>query len=337
MNARRARATVIYNDKDITRSLREYMSQITFTDHADGESDTVSIDISDPEGKWIDAWMPEKKDSIDVTINVSDWEKDGDSRKLRCGAFSVDQVSASGDSSSSVTLSIGAISGPVQNGFRETARSKTWKKTTLEQIGKRIAQRYGMKLEYDADTIRIKSQEQSETSDSAFLSELCSTYGLLMKAYRKKMVIYDRETYKKRAPVKTINLRYDVQNWSYADTLTRVYTGGELTYTDPSSGKEIKKKIGSGTNILKISDSADSAADAERKLRARVNGENHGKTQLSISMMGDVCIVAGVVIKVTGKGSKVDGSYFVDTVTHSVSASGGYTVDLSCSKIREGL
>lgn len=48
----------------------------------------------------------------------------------------------------------------------------------------------------------IALKEQDDT-DSSFLQKLCSTYGLILKTYRSKIWIFDREQYKKKDAVAT--------------------------------------------------------------------------------------------------------------------------------------
>ena len=112
------------------------------------------------------------------------------------------------------------------------------------------------------------------------------------------------------------------------------YTGGEFTYTSPATEKEIKVTVGKGSRILKQSGKADSKADAERKIKAAVAKANHGKTKLSATIVGNASLVASQCVQVVGLG-KLSGKYYIDTITHNVSGSGGYTMDLEMSLVEE--
>ena len=328
---RKSDLSIHYKEKNISRNILGYLQSFTYEDSADGECDTVSITLSDKTRKWTGSWMPEKGERIAATISVRNWNKYGDYKKLSCGEFIVDSLSASGEP---LTLEIGAISGPVSNGFKETSRHKTWKKTNLKQIAEKIAKRYKLKLYYDAPSIPVKEVEQSD-NDSSFLASLCETYGLTMKAYKKKLVIYDRERYKRKKAALTIDRKTAaIGSWSYNDTLAKRYTGGQLTYTNPKTNKDVKKTVGKKTVLLKLEDSADSAADAERKIRAAVNKENHGKTTMSIEMIGNTRITAGMCINLKNWGSKISGKYYVNKATHAISGdNSGYTLSLELSKV----
>ena len=43
---------VLYNGKDISADVSEYLSSIVYTDKVDGESDTIEITVDDVDGLW---------------------------------------------------------------------------------------------------------------------------------------------------------------------------------------------------------------------------------------------------------------------------------------------
>ena len=220
---------------------------------------------------------------------------------------------------------------PADSAFRETQRTRTWENITVEEIGKEIAGRAGISLAWDVDSgpIIIKSEEQSEKTDCDFYMGLCETYGLAMKVYAQKIVVYDREAYKARPPVATLTPDM-LLSWSWSSQLTGTYTGGEYAYTDPATEKEVKVQVGSGPRILKKSGRVDSPADAERKLWAAIHQANHGSTKLSLSMRGTASLVASQCVMVAELG-RLGGKYFIDSITHHIG--GGYTMDLELSRV----
>ena len=67
---------------------------------------------------------------------------------------------------------------------------------------------------------------------------------------------------------------------------------------------------------------------------AAVAKANHGKTKLSATIVGNASLVASQCVQVVGLG-KLSGKYYIDTITHNVSGSGGYTMDLEMSLVEE--
>lgn len=328
MRTRRADVDLLWNGAAVTTKMKGHDTSVTYTDPASGEADSLDIAIQDRGRRWTGAWFPEKGDKLAATIKVYDWRREGDNRQLPCGKFILDNFDFQGWP---ITGTISGVSVPADGAFRETERSKTWEDVTIEEIGKEIAGRAGIALAWDVegDPIKIKCVEQSERTDCDFYMDLCKTYGLAMKVYSHKIVVYDREKYKAKGPAATITPDM-IQSWSASGRMAGTYTGGEYTYTDPTTEEEIKVQVGEGPRILKQSGKADNEADAEKKITAAVNNANHGTSKLSMTIMGDPSLVAALCVMVEGLG-KLSGKYFIDKATHNLG--GGYTTDLEMSLV----
>ncbi len=327
MKPRQAEVDLYYNGAAVKTVMDEYITDISYTDPASGAADSLDISIHDRARQWITAWMPISGDTLSAKISLSGDDAGG--IPLDCGFFVLDKFEFGGWP---VTGTISAVSTPADGGFMATVRTQNWEGVTIKEIGTEIAARAGLKLAWDvsgADFI-IKSVEQSEQTDSDFFSSLCETYGLEVKVYRQKIVVYDREAYKGKAPVRTIGTE-SLISWSWSKDMAGTYTGGEYTYTDISTEADIAVSIGNGKRILKQSGKADSRADAERKIRAAVTKANHGSTKLSASIIGDAQLVSAQCVTVVGIG-RLSGKYYIDSITHNISGS-GYTMDLEMSLV----
>ena len=326
MKTRRAYVDLTWNRAAVITKMTGYQENATYTDQASGEAD--SLDVAIHGEKWIGPWFPVEGDTLTATIKVYNWEREGDNRSLPCGSFVLDNPTFNGWP---VAGTISAVSVPADSSFRETKRSKTWENITVEEIGKEIAGRAGVTLVYDVESgpIQIKTIEQSEQTDCNFYMDLCNTYGLAMKVYSKKIVVFDREVYKAKGPVGTIT-RDMVKSFSWSGQLAGTYTGGEYTYTDPNTEEEIKVNVGGGPRILKLSGKADNKADAERKIKAAVANANHGAKKLSMTIVGNAMWVASQCVTVQDMG-QLSGKYYMDKIVHNVG--GGYTMDLEMSLV----
>lgn len=328
MKARRSEIILNYNGVEITPSITGFSLELS----AEGTADNCSFQIADRGERWMGDLFPKKGDTVEAKIFVYDWEGDGDNRSLSCGTFTVDSAGISGEP---VTVSVGAVAKPATAAFSSTKRTQTWQNATLKKIAETIAGRYQLNLFYDAAEILILAKEQSEQEDGAFLQELCQTYGLILKIYRDKLVIFDREDYKKKSPVKTIS-RFGIKReagWNYQTDLEGSYTGGIITYTDAKTEKDITYEVGTQERPLKLNEQADSIGDAKRKLEGAIANANHGLFRLSLSVIGNPDLVDGVVVEVMDFGVEISGRYFVDKAVHSLSRGEGYVTALEMSKI----
>ena len=326
MNTRRAYPTIFYNGKNISTTVDKYLESFRYTDPASGESDSISLTLGNWNGNWLAGWFPDKGATLTARVITHNWWRQNEMRQLVCGTFSLDDISFSGAPD---VMTIGAVSTPAADAFKTTERTKTWESVTIQQIAGDIAKRYGLALLYDAATIKIAVMEQSGATDSSFLSNVCKDYGLSLKVYSSKLVIFDPEKYKKKPAVKTID-KGDMLRYTFNTTLAGTYTGGELVYTN-AAGKEIKYKTGKGPRILKSNVSANNAAEAKIKLDAAIAEANHSETTLSFSTMGQPTLAAGQTINITGLG-RASGKYYIDKATHSVGES--YTTAFECSKVQ---
>lgn len=328
MKTRSADVDLKWNGAAVKSKMIGQKVEVTYKDPASGEADSLDIAIHDRDRQWTTAWIPLPGDTLEATIIANNWAEEGDNRSLPCGFFILDYFDFSGWP---LTGTISSVSVPADGAFRETKRTKTWEKIAPKEIAKEIADRYGLALAWDIEgqEFQIQTIEQSDQTDCEFLMSLCDSYGYAFKVYSRKIVIFDREAYKEKNPVLKIS-ENDIESWNWKKTLAGTYTGGEFTYTDPSTEKEIKVTTGSGTRILKKSGKADNEADAERMIQAAVNNANHGATTLSITMMGNAALVAGQCVTVVGLG-RLSGKYYIDSITHHIGA--GYTMDLELSLV----
>lgn len=331
ITTRRARAIIKYNGKNIMTDLKGYATSFNYTDPAAEECDTVSLTISDPIGQWIGAWLPSKGDEIEVAIIFENRNGDKKDHRKECGKFLLDDFSFS-EGSSGRTLTIAGISAPLDDAFKASIRTKQWENVTIKQIAETIAGRYNLALYYDASDITLAKKEQSQKTDADFLQQICKTYGLSLKTYSKRIIIFDREKLKKADATWHYD-RADCLSFSWKTQLIGSYTGGEINYSSVKSNKTHTYTTGSGKRILKVNEHAASQEDAKLILEAAMANENHNITSCSFSVIGDPVPSASQVILLTGFG-QLSGKYYIDKKTENM-GSGGYTTSFECSRISE--
>lgn len=310
--------------------MAEYNEGFSYTDPASGESDTVSITLTNIDMRWANKWMPKKGDKLTAKIVEKSWDKAGKKKSFYCGKFCLDDLSYTGPE---LTCTIGGLSVPEGNAFRSTERSKTWKKATLKEIGAEIAKKYHLKLQYTGGTIKLGTIEQSNEADSTFLKKVCEDYGMAIKVYCGKLVIYDKGKFEARKPVATLK-KEDLQDWSYNTTLVGTYTGARIKYTSGKDDKEMKCVVGGGKRILNINEKVESLQEAQLKACAKVNTENEKAVTMSATIMANNRIAAGSTVNVKGL-YQLSGKYFVDKVTHKIGPEESYTMDLELHKCQK--
>ena len=304
-------------------------TSVSYTDVASGQSDSISITIDDIGKEWMAGKKPQRGASLGVSLTLEGWDGiNGSMATFDCGKFILDDISFSGRP---LTCVLNGVSVPAMDDFKSLPRTRTWEKTTIQDIASELTAAAGVALYYEADTIQIAEIEQSSETDSSFLYSLCDKYGLAMKVYNHKIVIFDIVKYEEKEAVVAIS-ESDMVSWSYNTTIDGTYTGVDFGYTDPDVEDPIHIVIGSPGRMYFLNSQASSQYDAELQAAAKVNAANRGIETMEVTIRANTRIVASHCIMISGLGS-IDGKYYVDKVKHSI-GNRGYQMQLTLHKVQ---
>lgn len=319
--------------KPLGKLIADNMESLSYTDVASGKSDSISLTIADIDKEWINYYMPTKGAEVSIKIVPKDWEK---AKAFECGTFVIDDISLSGEP---YECSLGGVSIPANQDFKSNPVNKTWEKATLQEIAVKIAKAAGVKLYYEGSEITIAEIEQNNETDSSFLYSLCEKYGMAVKVYNKKIVIYDPVQYEAKAAVRKISEK-EMIKWSYNTTVEGTYTGVTLKWNDADKkrtdpDRKVVVTLGKKGRMYSFNSQVTSRYDAELQAAAKVNEANRKAETMNITVPGEYGIAASQCVQITDLG-KINGKYFVDTVKHSVTGS-GYTTQLSLHKVQTAI
>ena len=202
MEPRKATVTLTYNGANATESIVPDLASFSYIDVASGSSDSISVELTDRGRRWIGPWFPVKGDTLKPVIQTRNWNGDGQIQAFACGTFQVDDFSFSGGPP--IRLSLDGLALPADSSFKTTQRTLTYEDATLQEIGQEIAGRAGITLFYEADTISIKRIEQTNQSDCEFYNKLVTDYGLVLKIYDNRLVVFSEAQYEAKAAKLTL-------------------------------------------------------------------------------------------------------------------------------------
>lgn len=316
-----------------------HVKSMTFEEVAYGESDSLSfvLDTRKFRKERMYYHIPKIDYVFKARILFQKWDIVKDKYHhdygfmMDCGTFWVDTISIDGASRGDMTVQLLPVS--VTSPFKTEERTKTWEGVTVKQILDEITSRYGMTAFYDAQEIWIDSIEQNDRSDSAFLAEIARDYGLGLKVYSHKIILYDIRWYERQQPHHYYIDASEFENnaYQYKETINDTYTGAIVKYKKPDSDEEITchvGNIGSGVNspgvrIKKINTQAANEREAKIKAAAVVNESMRKMHTLSGSIFPIPDLVAGTCFNFVGASfGGIDGKYFIDSVKTTVSADG---------------
>jgi len=337
VNTRRARLQLIYENKDITQDLQQYLVGWTFTDNLSGQADDLQITLEDKGRRWMGRWMPEEGAVIRARIIRQNWEKEGKSDSLDLGQFEIDEIEFSGPPS---TVQIKALSVPSSSALKGQRKNRAWEKTRLSVVAKDVARANRLSLFYDTDDDpEYDRVDQTEETDLEFLSRMCNDAGLCLKISDARIVIFDEQKYEQRPVIGTISRGDEnVIQYSGRRTLTGVYRACRVVYHDEKKDRTIRHtftppnppKTG---RILVVNEQVESIKQAERLAKKRLRERNREGVTFSLSLTGNIRYLAGQTVQLAGFGSW-DGKYIITQATHA--QQNGYTTGLSLRKCLEG-
>ncbi|MEN6372224.1 MAG: hypothetical protein ABFD64_09460 [Armatimonadota bacterium] len=327
--ARRAGVRVIYETTDITTDIAPWLLSVEFTDGID-KADDLQLTLWD-DGRWRGSWAPDEGAKLTAEIHLIE---NGKTVRLPCGVFSIDELEASGFPQ---TVTIKAISAFVTTAIRRDEKTRAWENIDFMGIARTIADKAGILLLYSArNNPEYKRIDQKSKSDLAFLQDLGDREGLRVKVSDGKLIIFSQADYDSNAAIDTYRwLDPRVTGYSFTSGVTSAYSKAKIKYRDPRSKKMIEcvytpPDAPETGQTLRINERCSSLAEAERVEKNRLAAKNRGIKGARLDLVGDPRLVAGQNIKVTGYGSKCDGSYAIEEATHSLWP---YTTSLGLRKI----
>lgn len=334
--ARRARIKILYDNKDISKDLAQYLKSFSYNDVISGQADDLSITLEDRTGLWKNDWIPEKGATLVVSIITQAWWKDTFSEEeLPLGIFEIDEIEVGGPPEE---VKIKAVSVPNNTSLRGVDRTRAWEKTKLSVIANDIAKEAGLSLFYDTYTDPLLDRsEQTEQSDLSFLMKLCNDAGLALKITDNKIVIFDEEKYEKNDIVMTITKGSDlIESYNFKSSTREIYSACHVKYQNSDTKNNIeytfalKNKQG---KTLMINQEVKTIAEAETLAKKKLREKNKEELTASFSLVGTFLLVAGVTINIVGFG-KFDGKYIVSKASHEVG--GGYSVNIDLRRCLDG-
>lgn len=330
--APRTEIRLVYQGADITRDIADYFISASYTDNSDGQVDDVTITLRDDEGLWVGSWFPSKGDKLTLDIICLHRRHEGSRDVLKCGVFTVDELSSSGPPS---VFEIKAVSVPVDPSIRREKKTRAWESVTLFQIANDIAATGGLQLFYEAETVHYDRKDQSEQSDLAFLQSLCKDEGLSLKLTDNKLVVFEDKRFDQRPPITTIH-RSECSQHSFTTQAHDLYSACTVTYRDAADDADLEYTFtdqnvptGKTLNVIKR---VESIAEAERLAKSRLRAANRRETTGSITIQGNPSLYAAGNVMLTGFGA-FNGKYSIDKIANSVG--GGFSQSLDLTLVLE--
>lgn len=333
-----------YKNGSSTGSEIKNVTSIVYTDCATDVSDTITVSTCD---QSFCRYMPSNKDKIECSINQHE-ALNNNVHFLSCGTFLIDRFGFDGipypaRTSSNVSsvpiIELGGIATPRNQDFQKSTHNKNWGNTALVNILCEIANRYGLSPYYFVSyQVYVRDLEQQNQSDCDFLITLCKRWGLALKVYNNRLIVYDEVDYEAKDTVRTITPTLDVFSFSSQIELIRQYTGykGQYKSANGTTHSYSKWFVGVTPSITYDVGTVYDFNELCSKGAAAVNDGNKNMTIVNILLKGDPRLSSTSCVELAGF-SVLDGKYFINKAIHTVNNDVGYTTQIEARKLIQRL
>lgn len=339
----RASLYVMYQNKNMSTSIKPYLQSMSFSKTIAGTGDSFSFTLADPLNKWSGSWKP--KTGAEIYASVQYWGFNGDQtiRKIKFGHMELNSIGVKAPPS---TTTIECTSIPKGKGTK-TKRTQKYKKCTIRSVATIIAKRLGVKLLYKASSSpSYDVLEQTKENDLVFLKRIGSENGLSIKISTKYLTILDDadlEAQPAKYLIKKTNTR--IKSYDFSETLNGGYRSCKIYYTKETKTKVKEKdkdgKIKTKTKtskrtistsftpkhppatggVLKVEEEFKNLDTGKRIAKNKLREANKDLNKASFSFIGLLGVNEGDTVALKGFGG-FDGKYIVVSYSGNLSTSG---------------
>lgn len=299
----------------------------------------MRVALSDRDKRWISDFFPDTGDALQVSINVFDWNSNGDNRTINLGSFEIDDVNWDGK------VSISATAVPITGSGRSEKKHHSWKQASLSAIAEDISGNVGVALLYDTNIDPFYDvADQIDKSDLEYLEELSKSDGLCIKVTDGQLIVFEESKYESEPVVARIirGSSNIIGEPSFKRKAKDVYKACEVSYYDTKTDKLYTgyfeaPNVGDVGHTLVLREQFNGESDdmnLDRKARARCREKNRNEWTCDATMKGDIIYFSGTNVEFEGW-YRFDGVYHITNCTHNI-GSGGYTTSLRTRRCLEG-
>lgn len=317
---------IVANEKDITSMIADRLIELSVIDEAGVKSDRLTLVLDDRDAKFA---LPAKDAELRVAIGYEG------APLVEMGVYTVDEIEVTGGPAE---LTIRACATNF-NGTISAQKERSWHKTTLGDIAKKIASEHGLEpvITKKAGAITVKHVDQNE-SDIQFLTRLATQNNCVVKTPEKKLVLAERGRSKAASgqplPVITIEPSQGA-SWSMTTTGRGTYAAVKAYWHDKGKAKRTAVTAGATdkkARTLSLTQTYANEAEAKEAAQSKLDALEKGESTLNVKdVVGNPNIFAEQQVIAKGFRAGVDGNWVVTKVEHKITGNGGgFTTNVDC-------
>ncbi|TIS37491.1 hypothetical protein [Mesorhizobium sp.] len=318
--------------QDVTTRFRPLLKSLEIQRSAGEASDTCSLVIADKDGL---VFLPQERASVVVELN-GNWAFEG----------FVSDANSTGSKGGGREIKISASS--VDHGSKIKQPSLRHKdRATLKDVAAEWGEKAGIQMQVLGSLASVERDYWIQQNES-FVSwgqRIAREVGGTLKIVGKRGFLSPRNEgiSVSGRPLTPILARWgdNLLDWDISPIISRPkYNKVALSYFDRAKGERVEVDVDTG--IADVDSKLRALITVANESQARKRGEAHGKESDREKGGGDVTIIGNAVAEpeaictVAGTRAGIDGSYQIDTVSHSISKSSGFTTSLGLKQPKGG-
>ena len=315
--ARKIGLKIVYENRDVTKEIEKYLISLTYTDSTE-KADTLSLELYNENKEFSLTSYPAPDAEISAFID-----------NYPCGRFKIDSIKRT-----LYTFQIDATAIKRTSEVHKTKRNRNFKNTTLSRIVTQIAEENNLTPVVKVEDITIENLQQNQQTDAEFLKTLADRWNCYLKIQPDKLFFVERGEFESQEPITTIteNQLIDID---LEDQVYSVFRSCTVYYHDPVKNRDfsytyILKNIPAGEEI-KLHEKVETLEQAKKRAIAELKKRNRWKTSGSVTLEGNMALVAGAVVKLE-LGDLFTGNYLIEESSHRIDSS-GYQTTLTVRRI----
>ncbi|MCF6777648.1 hypothetical protein L3V83_13845 [Thiotrichales bacterium 19X7-9] len=311
------------NDKNITDMISEHLISLTINDSLGDNSDSLSLTLSDSNE---DIQFPKAGAELKVSL--------GTKNNLHSfGVFVVDHVSYKTPPS---LIEISAKSVPFNQSKQfqamQSKLNRSFDQTTIGDIVKQIANEHGLSYSVapELESTPITHIDQTNESNVSFLYRIARLHNIKLKLTYEKIILLqtDGQTVTGK-DIQPIELELtEISTLSYSTQKKISYQSVITQYHNLDTGNTEEVTIGKGDPVMRTSYLYPDKEQAKKMAEKVLAKAQDDSDELSISIMGNVNLIAGVPIKIKNLREDILQDWVIKTANHTLSEA-GYLTNIS--------
>ena len=317
---------VLVDDVNITQNIKDRLISLSITDEDGFEADTVKLTVADPK---MQISMPRVGVKISVLIGYDGILND-------MGFFIVDEVTFSGMPHQ---VEISAKGAPFDYssenfGTLQDIKNRSWTARTLGELLNEIAKEHDLKpaISKSLDNILLPHIDQIAESDMNLLTRQAKSYDAVFKALSGRLILSKKgdglSISGKELSLISLSIS-DISSYEYSLARGEDYQTVKASYRDIKAGKDKTVTVGDGKPIKILKAKYPNEQAAKSAAEACLKKAKRGSVTFRGTVPGNPLVRAGSPLSLSNFRSPLNQNYIIQNVTHTISATGGYTTEFT--------